>query len=662
MELKEVQGIGPKTLERLNANQIYTVNDLLLTFPKKYTFYNVDNENIFSGEMVCFKCKVHSRAVVVKTVKHAKAFVFYILVNNQRYKCIIFAGDYLRYKLYNNVDVICYGKYKPLEKEFSITNIFFEDFKCKVEIDYGFYDITNSIITKAIKYALDSGYRLEDDLPSKYVNKYRLLEINELIRKIHFPSGVEDYIEIKRRTRYEDFFWYTSQLEILRLSRGFEEKQPKIINKDTLNDYINLLPYELTNDQKHSLDAVIGDLEKSKPMNRLLEGDVGSGKTIVSFLACISTIKSGYQAAIMAPTEILAIQHYNNFKKQFEGFNVELLTSSTKQKDKREILFKLLHGRIDLLIGTHALIQETVIFSNLGLVVIDEQHRFGVNQRKALVEKFKGVDALYMTATPIPRTLGLTAFGDLDLSLIKEKPANRKPIITEIISLDKINNLGKILNRHLIMDEQIYIVVPLINVSESFDFIDINQAYNIFTNMLPEAKIATLHGKMKSKDKDDIMNEFKNHQIDILISTTVIEVGVDVKNASTMVILNAERYGLSQIHQLRGRVGRGSTQSYCYLVTNKTETERLQILEKVNDGFILAEEDFRLRGPGDFLGEEQSGFASLNFDFESKDLNIWKCAVSDSKEYVLMVLGGIETNTKMLNLLKNVKTKNNKLN
>lgn len=662
MELKEVQGIGPKTLERLNANQIYTVNDLLLTFPKKYTFYNVDNENIFSGEMVCFKCKVHSRAVVVKTVKHAKAFVFYILVNNQRYKCIIFAGDYLRYKLYNNVDVICYGKYKPLEKEFSITNIFFEDFKCKVEIDYGFYDITNSIITKAIRYALDSGYRLEDDLPSKYVNKYRLLEINELIRKIHFPSGVEDYIEIKRRTRYEDFFWYTSQLEILRLSRGFEEKQPKIINKDTLNDYINLLPYELTNDQKHSLDAVIGDLEKSKPMNRLLEGDVGSGKTIISFLACISTIKSGYQAAIMAPTEILAIQHYNNFKKQFEGFNVELLTSSTKQKDKREILFKLLHGRIDLLIGTHALIQETVIFSNLGLVVIDEQHRFGVNQRKALVEKFKGVDALYMTATPIPRTLGLTAFGDLDLSLIKEKPANRKPIITEIISLDKINNLGKILNRHLIMDEQIYIVVPLINVSESFDFIDINQAYNIFTNMLPEAKIATLHGKMKSKDKDDIMNEFKNHQIDVLISTTVIEVGVDVKNASTMVILNAERYGLSQIHQLRGRVGRGSTQSYCYLVTNKTETERLQILEKVNDGFILAEEDFRLRGPGDFLGEEQSGFASLNFDFESKDLNIWKCAVSDSKEYVLMVLGGIETNTKMLNLLKNVKTKNNKLN
>ena len=299
---------------------------------------------------------------------------------------------------------------------------------------------------------------------------------------------------------------------------------------------IEMLPYDLTNDQKESLNMVIRDLESNKPMNRLLEGDVGSGKTIVSFLACISTIKAGYQTAIMAPTEILAIQHYNNFKKMFDNFNVELLTSSTKQKDKNEILFKLLHGRIDLLIGTHALIQDSVIFSNLGLVVIDEQHRFGVNQRKALVEKFKGVDALYMTATPIPRTLGLTAFGDLDLSLIKEKPANRKPIITEIISLDKINNLGKILNRHLIMDEQIYIVVPLINVSESFDFIDINQAYNIFTDMLPEARIEILHGKMKSKDKDAIMEDFKNHQIDVLISTTVIEVGVDVKNASTMVI------------------------------------------------------------------------------------------------------------------------------
>jgi ATP-dependent DNA helicase RecG len=267
-----------------------------------------------------------------------------------------------------------------------------------------------------------------------------------------------------------------------------------------------------------------------------------------------------------------------------------------------------------------------------------------------------------MTATPIPRTLGLTAFGDLDLTLIKEKPANRLPVITKLVSLDKINSLGKVLNRHLAMDEQIYIVVPLINVSDSFNFIDINQAYNIFTEMLPDARINILHGKMKSADKEQIMNDFKNHKTDVLISTTVIEVGVDVKNASNMVILNAERYGLSQIHQLRGRVGRGNIQSYCYLVTDKSETERLQILEKTNDGFELSEEDFRLRGPGDFLGEEQSGFSSLNFDFESKDLTIWKCAISDSKEYVLLVLGGLEKNDRVLSMLKNVINKNSNLN
>ncbi len=662
MDLKSIKGIGPKTLEKLNANQIYSVDDLLLTFPKKYMFYNVDNINVFSGETVCFRCRVYSRPIVIKSMRNVKAFVFYVIVNGQRHKCVIFSGDYIRYKLYKDIDIICYGKFKQNEKEFTLTNIFFEDFECKVELDYGFYDINNSTISKGIKSILESGYTVEDTLPSKYISKYRLLSMNELVYKAHFPNGVNDYIEIKRRTRYEDFFWYTCELEVLRLSRGFEPKKAKEINIDLLNDYIEMLPYKLTNDQKNALDKVIEDLKSNKPMNRLLEGDVGSGKTIVSFLASILTVKAGYQVAIMAPTEILAIQHYEGFKKLFEGFNVELLTSSTKQKDKREMLFKLLHGRVDILIGTHALIQDNVLFSNLGLVIIDEQHRFGVKQRKALVDKFKGVDALYMTATPIPRTLGLTAFGDLDLTLIKEKPANRLPVITKLVSLDKINSLGKVLNRHLAMDEQIYIVVPLINVSDSFNFIDINQAYNIFTEMLPDARINILHGKMKSADKEQIMNDFKNHKTDVLISTTVIEVGVDVKNASNMVILNAERYGLSQIHQLRGRVGRGNIQSYCYLVTDKSETERLQILEKTNDGFELSEEDFRLRGPGDFLGEEQSGFSSLNFNFESKDLTIWKCAISDSKEYVLLVLGGLEKNDRVLSMLKNVINKNSNLN
>ena len=662
MELKSIPGVGPKTLEKLYANQIYTPLDVLHTFPKKYTFYLVDNSDIFNGMQVCFRCRVLTRPVVIKNVGHAKGFVFYVMLNGIKQKCLIFAGDYLRFKINVNKEIICYGKYVSKNNEFLLNEVFFEDFNCRVELDYGIIDVPNHKISSIVRYVLDSNIEIEDELPLKYINKYRLLSGKALYEKVHFPLEQNDYIEVTRRTRYEDFFWYTAELEILRLLRGYTLKQPKIINEELLNDYIDMLPYNLTNDQKSSLSMIVNDMKANKPMNRLLEGDVGSGKTIVSFLAAILAIKAGYQVAIMAPTEILAKQHYEGFKSLFNGFNVELLTSSTKQKEKTDILYKLTHNRINLLIGTHSLIQESVIFGNLGLVIIDEQHRFGVKQRSVLVDKFKAVDALYMTATPIPRTLGLTAFGDLDLSLIKEKPANRLPIKTTIVNINKMASLRKILERHLIVDEQIYVVVPLINESDTLNYIDIKQAYNIFSEMLPNYNIKMLHGKMKNKEKDEVMNEFKNHNIDVLISTTVIEVGIDVKNATTMVILNAERYGLSQIHQLRGRVGRGNIQSYCYLVTKDTEIERLQILERVNDGFELAEEDFRLRGPGDFLGDEQSGFASLKFDFTSKDLNIWKCALSDSKEFVILALGGLEKNNRIMSLLKDIKNKNNKLN
>ena len=259
MDLKSIKGIGPKTLEKLHANQIYTAKDLLLTFPKKYYFYNVDNTNIFSGETVCFRCKVHTRPVVIKSMRNIKCFVFYILVNNERHKCLIFAGDYVRFKLYKEVEIICYGKYKVYEKEFLLTNIFFEDFECKVELDYGFYDINNSIISKGVKSILESGYEIEETLPSKYISKYRLLTMMNLINKVHFPENASDYIEVKRRTRYEDFFWYTSELEVLRISRGIEPKTPKIINEDILNDYIDLLPYKLTNDQQKALEQVVND-------------------------------------------------------------------------------------------------------------------------------------------------------------------------------------------------------------------------------------------------------------------------------------------------------------------------------------------------------------------------------------------------------------------
>ena len=664
MKLQDLSKIGSKTCERLNANNIFTPEDLLLTFPKKYTIYEICRDNIFSGEFICFKAIIDSRPAFIKYRRNVNSIIFYALVNDYRVKCIIFSGDYLRFKLQKGLEVICYGRYKKENKEFVLQNLFFDDFECKIDVDYNIKDINNKMIQGAVNSALLLGESVPDYLPNYLIEKYRLLNMNELLCKAHFPKVKEDCIQVRRRKRYEDFFWYACSLETLRMFRGFDLKNPKLYNIDFINSLINKLPYSLTSDQEKAIRQILNDLSSPKIMNRLVQGDVGCGKSVVAFLACIASITAGYQCAIMAPTEILAIQHFENFNKMFKDTNIQisLLTSSTKNKDKEDILFKLVHNRINMIVGTHALIQDNVTFSKLGLVVIDEQHRFGVMQRKKLIDKFKGVDALYLTATPIPRTLGLTTFGDLDLTSIKTMPQMRKPVITKLLAMEDINQLGVTLRKHILRKEQIYIVVPLITESEALDYIDIDEAYNIFRDLIPEASIGILHGKMKSIDKKQLMSDFKSHKLDCLISTTIIEVGVDVKNATVMVILDADRYGLSQIHQLRGRVGRGDIQSYCYLVSKKEYVKRLDILVRTNDGFTLAEEDLRLRGPGDFLGEEQSGFLALDFDNASNDAAIWKCAVADSKEFVPAYLNGEYKNLKMDEIINSIKLKKAKIN
>ena len=664
MRLIDLNKIGEKTADRLYANNIFSPEDLLLSFPKKYYIYEINNNDLFSGDIVCFKAIIDSKPAFIKYRRNVNSVIFYVIVNNCRVKCIIFSGDYLKFKIQKGMQVVCYGKYKKENREFTLQNIFFDSFDCKIDVDYNIKDINNKTIQGAVKSALLAGCFIEERLPSYLIEKYRLLSMDELIKKAHFPGSKEDCIQIRRRRRYEDFFWYNCSLEALRLFRGFEHKNPKLINELYLDKLRNDLPYELTGDQKKAIDHIFTDLSYPKMMNRLIQGDVGCGKSIVAFMGCIANYTAGYQSAIMAPTEILAYQHYENFKKTFgsTGIQIALLTSSTKTKEKTEILFKLLHGRIDIIIGTHALIQDPVIFQKLGLVVIDEQHRFGVIQRKKLIEKFKGVDALYLTATPIPRTLGLASFGDLDLTSIKTMPASRKPVITKLVSMDELNLLGVTLRKHLLRGEQVYIVVPLIEESNNLDYIDIDEAYDMFSSLLPDISIGILHGKMKSTDKKQLMSDFKNHVIDCLISTTVIEVGVDVKNATVMVILDAERYGLSQIHQLRGRVGRGDIQSYCYLVSKRDYVRRLDILVKTNDGFVLAEEDLKLRGPGDFLGDEQSGFLALDFDDSTNDAAIWKCAMLDSKEFVPKYLMGDIKNSKMNDILEAIKLKKTKIN
>lgn len=665
MELKNLKRIGPKTLEKLNVHQIYTPEELLLCFPKKYTIYELtDNDSIWSGEAVCFRAKIASKPFFIKYRRNVSTIVFYILLQNRKYKCIIFSKEYLRYQILLGREMIFYGRYKKENHEFTLQHVFTDSFECKIDVDYQMADIPDHILSQAIASALDASISVEETLPSEWVEKYRLLPMADLLVKAHFPQSRNDCIQVKRRLRYEQFFWYACSLNFLKYVRFQEQKTPKKWPLESITEKMNSLPYPLTKDQHQAIREIFDDLSSTKVMNRLIQGDVGCGKSIVSFFAAYATMLSGKQVALMVPTEVLALQHLKTFEHLLEatGYHVACLTSGTKSKEREEILYKLLHHRIDLLIGTHALIEERVVFADLGLVVIDEQHRFGVVQRKKLLEKFRNVDALYLTATPIPRTLGLTEFGDLDLTSIHTMPQNRKKIITKLISYEELSSLKEEFADHLRRREQIYVVVPLVTESETLDFMDIDQAYDLFQSMFPQYRFAKLHGKMKSADKQKIMQDFKTHQIDGLVSTTVIEVGVDVPNATIMLILDAERYGLSQIHQLRGRVGRAELQSYCYLVSRKDSVSRLQILCQTDDGFLLAEEDLKLRGPGDFLGEDQSGFQALDFLEDSTDAIIWKCAFKDSGESVRDFLEKRLENAKMREIFQGSAWKKAKIN
>jgi ATP-dependent DNA helicase RecG len=421
----------------------------------------------------------------------------------------------------------------------------------------------------------------------------------------------------------------------------------KVINYDEINKFISSLNFELTKDQKSVLEDIYKDSMSNKRMNRLVEGDVGSGKTIIALITMYLNKLSGYQSTLMAPTEILAIQHYNSMIKLFNSFdvNIALITSSTKKSDKEKIYEGIKDGTINMVVGTHSLLNENIEFNNLGLVVTDEQHRFGVNQRKNLRNKGNAVDVLYLSATPIPRTYALTLFGDMDISIIKTKPSGRKEIITKVFNNSEANDYLTIIYNVLKEGHQVYIVSPLIESED--EKLDIQKLKDKFSLAFKNYNIDILHGKMKPKEKDDIMNKYKNHEIDILISTTVIEVGVDVKNSTLIAIFDADRFGLATLHQLRGRVGRNDLQSYCLLISNK-ETERLKIMESTNDGFKLSEEDFKLRGSGDLFGTKQHGDMNFKVAKLPRDIEILKKANEDSK----IILNSLEDYPLLLNNIK----------
>ncbi len=544
-----------------------------------------------------------------------------------------------RYKFYGKVKA-GYGKYEMQSPVFEPENSNKNTGKI-IPIYPLTYSLTQNTLRKIMENALNEvNGKLEETLPNYIINKYHFYDINTAIKQIHFPDNFEKFKLARNRLVFEELL--SMQLALLSLKNKYEVKKKGIsFSKDAkMSDVINNLPFKLTKAQLRVLEEIDNDMESDKPMNRLLQGDVGSGKTVIALTAAYKAVKSGYQATIMAPTAILATQHLESFNEILKdtGIRCELLISGITKKKKEDILQRLADGEIDILIGTHAILEENVVFKNLGLVVTDEQHRFGVRQRSIIAQKGENPDVLVMTATPIPRTLALILYGDLDISIIDELPPNRKKIETYAVKKGMEVRVNNFIAKNIQEGRQCYIVCPLVEENEEINAVSVMELVEHYQkNVFPNFRVTYLHGKMRPKEKDAIMEEFKNGNIDILISTTVIEVGVNVPNANIMLIENAERFGLAQLHQLRGRVGRGEFQSYCVLKyegNSKIIQERMKVISSTNDGFVISEKDLELRGSGEFFGTRQHGIPEFKIANLFEDIDTLKMVQAIAMEII----------------------------
>ena len=632
MNLNLIKNIGPKTENLLNKLNIYTVEDLLTFYPYRYNIIKLKNINEVTDGEVCFiPATILSACKVFYIRRNFNRLDFIVSSNNINFKVTIFNRAFLKNNLTINREVVLIGKYNKLKNTFVASDIKFSVEDNKIEVKYHLTEgIKNNTLEKIIGEALKLDYDIPDYVPEIFNIHYKLLSKSDALKLIHQPKSVEDIKKSELKLIYEELFLYMFKINYLSTINKEALGTPKHFREDELNEFLSNLSFKLTTDQETTINDILNDLKSNRRMNRLVLGDVGSGKTIVAITAIYACFLSGYQSAFMAPTEILAKQHYEQVKNYFSDYDikVELLTGSLTKKQKEKIYERLEQGEIDLIIGTHALLNVGAEFKNLGLVITDEQHRFGVNQRAKLEDK--GIDflpdVLVMTATPIPRTMTLTVYGDLDVSFIKQLPPGRKPIRTFVRMPDRRELIYKFVRGEVQKGRQAYVVCPLIEESENSDAVSVEMIYDELTSgYLYGIRCALLHGKLSSKDKEQLLYDFLAGKIDVLISTTVIEVGVNVPNASIMVIEGAERFGLAQLHQLRGRIGRGEFASYCILINrgrNANSLERLHLMEKISDGFILAEEDLRLRGPGQFFGSMQHGLPDLKIADVLNDINV----------------------------------------
>ena len=639
-ELIDIEGVGTKTIELLNKLGINTIDDLLHYYPYRYDILKrSDITNLNDGDKIIIDGIVEGQPTTIFLSSKLKKIIFRINTKTTILNVTIYNKTYLYQELKCGKEVTIIGKYDKTKNTVVASDIRFDKLPMTPKIEPIYYTtsgLSRKSISKFISSVLREDYNVIDYIPDYLSDKYNFMSKKQAIYNVHMPIDILDLKKARQRIKYEELFMY--MLKINYLKRKIIQDNTAIerkIDREKIKEFISTLPFELTSDQLIAVDDILTDLESNKRMNRLLQGDVGSGKTIVAFITTYANYLSNYQTALMAPTEILAKQHYDNAKKVFKNtdMKIELLTSSLTNKKKEEIYNKLYNNEIDLIIGTQAIIQDKVNFANLGLVITDEQHRFGVNQRNSFKNKGITPDILSMSATPIPRTYALTIYGDMDVSSIKTKPEGRIPVKTYLKKEKDILEVLNLMKQELDKHHQVYVIAPQIEDNEN-DNETVEKLQEKMTTAFGKLfTIKSVHGKMEPEEKEQVMKEFEKGEVNILISTTVIEVGVNVANASMIVIFNANMFGLSTLHQLRGRVGRSNIESYCVLIA-KQNLEKLKILEKTNDGFEISEYDFQNRGEGDLFGVRQSGDTGLIMANINRDFKMLLRAKEDAEEFI----------------------------